>query len=149
MENILLRDASGNLQANNIEGAVWEGGTDSQQQQESPGVTPLWHFNPAVPDKRKCWPLESTRRLSENDTGHKQTGYTPVVFVKSTHANVFYSLSHICSRTTVEQGASCCSQQWWAFSLCLVFALLHNNTQHYTNHSFNYHSMWLLVTVIW
>lgn len=64
-------------------------GTDHQPQQESPSVTPLWHFHPAVADKRKHWPLESTRRLSENDTGHKQTGYTPVASVKSAHANLF------------------------------------------------------------
>lgn len=97
MENILLRDARWQSIGEQYRGRGLGGGTDSQQQQESPGVTPLCHFNPAVPDKRKCWPLESTRRLSENDTGHKQTGYTPVVFVKSTHANVLYSLSHICS----------------------------------------------------
>lgn len=84
------------------QGSGLGGGAVRQPQQEIPSVTPLWCFNPAVADKRKRWPLESTRRLSENDSGHKQTGYTPVASVKSTHANVlcgvpalFQSVRHL------------------------------------------------------
>lgn len=115
----------------NSEAVVWEvGGAQQprQPQQESPSVTPLWHFHPAVADKRKRRPLESTRRLSENDTRHKQTGYTPVASVKSTQATVSDSLSRICNKTTAQQEAPCCSQQWWAFSPCFPFALLHKKT---------------------
>lgn len=89
MKYILLRDAvHRSIGEKKKQGSGLGGGADCQPQQESPGVTSLWHFHPAVAEKRKRWPLESTRRLSENDSGHKQTGYTPVASVKSTHANV-------------------------------------------------------------
>lgn len=108
----------------NSEAVVWEvGGAHRQPQQESPSVTPLWHFHPAVADKRKRRPLESTRRLSENDTRHKQTGYTPVASVRSAQATVSDSLSRICNTTTAQQEAPCCSQPRWAFSPCFLFAL--------------------------
>lgn len=78
-----------NLQVEKKQRGGLGGEAGRQAQQESPSVTPLWRFHLAVADKRKHWPLESTRRLSENDSGHKQTGYTPVTSVKSTYANVF------------------------------------------------------------
>lgn len=110
----------------------------------------------ATADKRKCRPLESTRSLSENDARCKQTGYTPVASVKSMHANVLWRsvIAAVCHTSGIKQQKSGRPHTAHTpavvsiFFMPFLFPPPTQNTQNYTNQSFNYRSMWLLVTVI-
>lgn len=121
------------------------GRADHQPQQESASVTPLWRFHLAVADKRKCRPLESTRRLSENDSGHKQTGCTPVASVKSTYANVLcgvpsllQSVRHLYENKRRTRSTLLLLLVVGYFSRPFFFLPTPTqNTQNYTNQSFN------------